>query len=59
MNERILVVDDAATTLEMVRRNLEGLLSRPVYYQLAEIAEPAPDGNGHGVASGGIFHRFG
>lgn len=43
----------------LVRRNLEGLLSRPVYYQLAEIAEPAPDGNGHGVASGGIFHRFG
>lgn len=43
----------------LVRRNLEGLLSRPVYYQLAEIAEPAPDGNGHGVASGGIFHRIG
>ena len=41
-----------------VRRNLEALLSRPVYYQLAEIAEPAPDGNGHGVASGGIFYRL-
>ena len=43
----------------LVRRDLEGLLSRPVYYQLAELAEPAPDGTGHGVASGGIFHRFG
>jgi hypothetical protein len=43
----------------LVRRNLEGLLSRPVYYQLVEIAEPAPDGDGHGVASGGIFHRLG
>lgn len=41
-----------------VRRNLEALLSRPVYYQLAEIAEPASDGDGHGVASGGIFHRL-
>ncbi|MCC6297216.1 MAG: DUF1285 domain-containing protein [Pseudomonadales bacterium] len=39
----------------LVRRNLEGLVSRPVYYQLAELAEPAPDGEGHGVTSSGIF----
>ena len=41
-----------------VRRNLDGLLSRPVYYQLAAIAEPAPEGNGHGVYSSGIFFRL-
>lgn len=37
----------------LVRRNLEGLLSRPVYYQLAELAEPAPEG--YGVSSSGMF----
>lgn len=41
-----------------VRRNLDGLLSRPVYYQLADIAEPAPEGDGHGVHSSGIFFRL-
>lgn len=39
----------------LVRRNLEGLLSRPVYYRLAELAEPAPGGDGYGVRSGGVF----
>lgn len=41
-----------------VRRNLDGLLSRPVYYQLADSAEPAPEGDGHGVYSSGIFFRL-
>ena len=56
-----VVADSARGTAPylLVRRNLEGLLSRPVYYQLVELAEPAPDGDGHGVASGGIFHRLG
>ncbi|MFZ5655175.1 MAG: DUF1285 domain-containing protein [Pseudomonadota bacterium] len=39
----------------LVRRNLEGLLSRPVYYRLAELAEPAPVGDGYGVRSAGAF----
>jgi len=39
----------------LVRRNLEGLLSRPVYYQLAELAEPGADGKGYGVSSSGMF----
>jgi len=43
----------------LVRRNLEGLLSRPVYYQLAELAEPAPGGQGHGVTSSGMFFPLG
>jgi hypothetical protein len=43
----------------LVRRNLEGLLSRPVYYQLAELAEPAPEGEGHGVTSSGMFFPLG
>jgi len=30
---------------------LEALLSRPVYYQLAEIAEPAPDVHDPAVAA--------
>lgn len=42
-----------------VRRNLEGLLSRPVYYELAELAEPAPDGQRHGVTSAGVFFPLG
>ena len=47
-----------------VRRNLEGLLSRPVYYQLAELAEPTPKGEGvtstgHGVTSDGMFFPLG
>lgn len=55
-----VVADSAFGTAPylLVRRNLEGLLSRPVYYQLVELAEPAPDGDGHGVASGGVFHRL-
>lgn len=47
-----------ATPYLRVRRNLDGLLSRPVYYQLADIAEPAPDADCHGVYSGGIFFRL-
>lgn len=42
-----------------VRRNLDGLLSRPVYYQLVELAEPTADGQRHGVASAGVFFPLG
>ena len=36
-----------------VRRNLEGRINRAVYYQLAELAEPMPEGEAYGVSSGG------
>jgi hypothetical protein len=39
----------------LVRRNLEALLSRPVFYQLAELAEPGPQGSVYGVTSQGVF----
>lgn len=39
----------------LVRRNLEALLSRPVFYQLAELAEPGPQGSVYGVTSQGMF----
>ncbi len=48
-----------------VRRNLDGLLSRPVYYQLVELvelvelAEPAAAGERHGVTSAGVFFPLG
>jgi hypothetical protein len=39
----------------LVRRNLEALLSRPVFYQLAELAVPGPSGTTYGVTSQGVF----
>ena len=47
-----------ATPYLRVRHNLDGLLSRPVYYELAGITQPAPGGEGHGVYSGGVFFRL-
>ncbi len=39
----------------LVRDRLEALLSRPVYYELAELAEEDPDTSVFGVRSAGLF----
>ncbi len=40
-----------------LRDGLEARLSRPVFYELAALAEPGPDGSGQmGVWGGGLFH---
>lgn len=42
----------------LIRRSLEGRISRSVYYRLAELAKPIPDGEGctesYGVSSCGV-----
>lgn len=44
----------------LVRGKLEAKLSRPVFYELADMAEPAPDGSGMlGVWSQGQFFPLG
>jgi hypothetical protein len=43
----------------MVRRGLEALIARPVFYELAEMAEARGDDEGLGVESGGIVFELG
>ncbi len=43
----------------LVRRNLEALLSRAVFYQLADLVEPGPAGTPYGVTSRGVFFPLG
>ncbi len=61
-----LRVETDPTTLEpspyvLVRGGLEAKLTRPVFYELAGIAEPNPDNGGAtlGVWSGGVFFDIG
>lgn len=44
-----------------VRRGLEALINRPVFYQLAEMAQerPSPDGPVYGVVSHGVWFPVG
>ena len=42
----------------LIRRNLEGRISRPVYYELVELAEPGPVDAAYGVSSQGGFFEL-
>lgn len=54
-------VDGARIPYVLVRGRLEARVARPVFYELVELAEPAPDGRADviGVWSGGRFFPLG